>query len=37
MVEQVKSVDYNARQSRFVEAAPQQLVEDVVAVVNVCL
>lgn len=37
MVEQVKSVDYNARQSRFVEAAPSQLVEDVVALVSVCL
>src|SRR5580693_3226870 len=37
MVEQVKSVDYNARQSRFVEPAPEQLVEDVIALVNVCL
>ena len=37
MVEQVKSVDYNARQARFVEAAPLQLVEDAIAIVDVCL
>ncbi|MCW3096984.1 MAG: transcriptional modulator of MazE/toxin, MazF [Chthonomonadaceae bacterium] len=37
MVEQVKSVDYNARQARFVEAAPQPLVEDAIAIVGICL
>ena len=37
MVEQVKSVDYNARQARFVEAAPPPLVEDTIALVGVCL
>ena len=37
MVEQVKSVDYRARQARFVEKAPSQLVEDVIAVVDVCM
>jgi len=37
MVEQVKSVDYNARQVRFVEPAPLPLVEDAIAIVEVCL
>lgn len=37
MVEQVKSVDFNARQVRFVEKAPAQFVEDVIAVVDVCI
>lgn len=36
MVEQVKSVDYVARQARFVEAAPLTLVEDAIAIVEVC-
>ena len=37
MVEQVKSIDFNARQAKFVEKAPAQLVEDVLAVVDVCV
>ena len=37
MVEQVKSVDFNARKAKFVEKAPPQLVEDALAVVDVCL
>ena len=37
MVEQIKSVDYNARQARFVEAAPLPLDEDAIAIVGVCL
>lgn len=37
MVEQVKSVDYNARKARFVEKAPVDYVADVLAVVDVCL
>jgi hypothetical protein len=37
MVEQVKSVDYNARKAKFVEKAPLQLVEDVIALVEVCI
>ena len=37
MVEQVKSVDYNARQARFVEVAPLPLIEDAIAIVGVCL
>ena len=37
MVEQVKSVDYNARKANFVEKAPPQFVEDAVAIVDVCI
>lgn len=37
MVEQVKSVDYRARKATFVEKAPPQLVEDVIAVVDICI
>jgi hypothetical protein len=37
MAEQVKSVDYHARKARFVEKAPNQFVEDVVAVVDACI
>jgi mRNA interferase MazF len=37
MVEQVKSVDFNARQAKFVEKAPAQLVEDVIAIIDVCI
>ena len=37
MVEQVKSVDFNTRQMKFVEKASAQLVEDALAIVDVCL
>ena len=37
MVEQVKSIDYRARSARFVEKAPSELVEDVIALVDVCI
>jgi mRNA interferase MazF len=37
MVEQVKSVDYAARGARFVERAPNPLVEDALSVVDVCI
>lgn len=37
MVEQVKSIDFNARSAKFVEKAPVQLVEDAIAIVDVCL
>lgn len=37
MIEQVKSVDYNARKAKFVEKASVQLVEDVIALVDVCI
>ena len=37
MVEQVKSVDYNTRQVRFVAKAPSALLQDVLDVIGVCL
>ncbi|MBA2620078.1 MAG: type II toxin-antitoxin system PemK/MazF family toxin [Acidobacteria bacterium] len=36
MVEQVKSVDCNARKAKFVEKAPTQIIEDALAIVDVC-
>jgi mRNA interferase MazF len=37
MVEQVKSIDYRARSARFIEKAPSEFVEDVIALVDVCI
>ena len=37
MVEQIKSVDFTTRQAKFVEKAPTHLLEDVLAVVEVCM
>src|SRR3954471_23968090 len=37
MAEQVKSVDYNARKAKLIEKAPSQFIEDVLAVVDVCI
>src|SRR6185436_20361660 len=37
MVEQVKSIDYRARSARFVEKAAPEFLEDVVALVDVCI
>ena len=37
MVEQVKSVDYHARKAKFVGKAPAQFVEDVIALIDVCI
>jgi mRNA interferase MazF len=37
MAEQVKSVDYNARQAKFVEKAPPEFVEDLVSIVDACI
>ncbi|MCE7987516.1 MAG: mRNA-degrading endonuclease [Caldilinea sp. CFX5] len=37
MVEQMKSIDFTARGARFVAKAPIQLIEDVLAIVDVCL
>ncbi len=37
MVEQVKSVDFNTRKVKFVEKAPPQLIEDALAIVDVCI
>src|SRR2546423_15417965 len=37
MADQVKPVDYKARKAKFVEKASTQFVEDVIAVVDVCI
>jgi mRNA interferase MazF len=37
MVEQVKSIDYVTRRVRFIDRAPSVLVNDVVAVLDVCV
>jgi len=37
MVEQVKSIDYRARNARFVEKGPSEFVENVIALVDVCI
>jgi mRNA interferase MazF len=37
MVEQMKSIDYLARNARFVEKASSEFVEDVIALVDVCI
>ena len=37
MVEQVKSVDFNTRKAKFVEKAQAQLIEDALAIVDVCV
>lgn len=37
MVEQVKSVDFNTRKAKFVEKATQDLIDDVLAAINVCV
>lgn len=37
MVEQVKSIDFNSRQAKFVEKASQQLIDDVLAVIDICI
>lgn len=37
MVEQVKSADFNARKAKFVEKASGELIDDVLAVIDVCI
>ncbi len=37
MVEQIKSVDFKTRKAKFAEKAPAQLVEDALAIVDVCV
>lgn len=36
MVEQVNQFDFNARKAKFVEKATQELIDDVLAVIDVC-
>jgi len=37
MVEQIKSIDYSSRQAKFIQKAPQQLIEDALSILDVCL
>jgi mRNA interferase MazF len=37
MVEQVKSIDFNARKAKFVGKSPRELIDDVLAVIEVCV
>ena len=37
MTEQVKSIDYTARKAKFIESAPNQLVQDVLGILDACL
>ena len=37
MVEQVKSIDYKARNAKFIEKAADELIEDIIGIVNVCI
>ncbi len=37
MVEQVKSIDFNSRHVKFVEKATQELIDDVLAVIDICV
>jgi len=37
MVEQIKSIDFNTRKAKFVGKAPQKLIDDVLAVIDVCI
>jgi mRNA interferase MazF len=37
MVEQVKSVDFNTRKARFVEKASSEFIDDVLAVIDICI
>lgn len=37
MVEQVKSIDYTARQAKFIQRAPSDLIDDALAILDACL
>jgi len=37
MVDQVKSIDFVARKARFIEKAPDELLEDSLDVLDVCI
>lgn len=37
MVEQVKSVDYVARQAKFIQKAPSEIIEDALSILDACL
>ncbi len=37
MVEQVKSVDYNSRKVKFIDKAPHELLNEVLAILDACI
>lgn len=37
MVEQIKSVDYGSRKAKFVEKAPQAIVDEVLGILDACI
>jgi len=37
MVEQVKAIDYNARNAKFIEKAATELLKDITAIIFVCI
>jgi hypothetical protein len=37
MVDQVKSFDYQAHQAAFIEKAPKSILEDALAILDVCV
>ncbi len=37
MVEQVKSIDFTSRKAKFVEKAAPELIDDVLAVIDICM
>jgi mRNA interferase MazF len=37
MVEQIKSIDYESRKAKFVEKAPQTILNDVLGILDACL
>ncbi|NOX96574.1 MAG: mRNA-degrading endonuclease [Nitrospirae bacterium] len=37
MVDQIKSVDYNSRKAKFIEKAPTELLNEVLAILDACI
>jgi len=37
MVEQVKSIDYAARQAKFIQKAPSDLIDDAIEILDACM
>lgn len=37
MVEQIKSIDYKARQAKFIQKAPSELIEDALSILDACM
>lgn len=37
MAEQVKSVDFTSRKVKFVEKAPQEFIDDIISIIDICI